>query len=90
MEDPVRLPIDGVLDLHTFLPRDVVAVVDDYLQAAAEAGLAEVRLIHGRGIGAQRATVHRLLAGHRLVTTFWDAPESHLGATIARLRRGAQ
>jgi DNA-nicking Smr family endonuclease len=90
VEDPVRLPIDGVLDLHTFLPRDVVAVVDDYLQAAAEAGLAEVRLIHGRGIGAQRATVHRLLAGHRLVTTFWDAPESHLGATIARLRRGAQ
>lgn len=87
MEDePHRIPIEDAIDLHAFAPRDVVAVVDDYLQAAAEAGFAEVRLIHGRGTGVQRAACQRLLRGHPLVARFWDAPESHLGATIVRLR----
>ena len=86
MDEPVRLPIDGMLDLHAFAPQDVVPVVEDYLEAAAEAGLVEVRLAHGRGTGRQRAAVHRLLAGHPLVVDFWDAAESHLGATIVRLR----
>ena len=87
MDDtPVRLPIDGTLDLHAFAAKDVRAVVADYVEAAHEAGLREVRLIHGRGIGVQRATVHAVLASHALVEDFWDAPETHLGATIARLK----
>jgi dsDNA-specific endonuclease/ATPase MutS2 len=85
-EPPVEIPIEDALDLHSFAPRDVLAVVDDYLSAAREAGFAEVRLIHGRGKGVQRAAVQRLLRDHPFVDRFWDAPESHLGATIVRFR----
>ena len=86
-DEPVHIPIEDALDLHAFLPRDVVAVVDDYLQAAQDAGFDTVRLIHGRGKGVQRAAVQRLLSTHAIVEAFWDAPESHLGATIVRLRQ---
>lgn len=85
-EPPVHLPIDGTLDLHAFRPQDVKEVVGDYIQAAHEAGLRLIRLIHGRGIGVQRATVHAVLAAHPLIEEFWDAPETHLGATVARLK----
>jgi DNA-nicking Smr family endonuclease len=85
-EPPVHLPIEDAIDLHSFAPRDIVAVVDDYLHAAHEKGLREVRLIHGRGKGVQRAAIQRLLGGHPLVDRFWDAPESHLGATLVVLR----
>lgn len=85
-DDPIVLPIDGTLDLHAFAPRDVADVVVDYVAAAVERGLTEIRLVHGRGKGVQRATVHRVLARHPLVVEFHDAPESHLGATVARLR----
>ncbi|MGH2399307.1 MAG: Smr/MutS family protein [bacterium] len=81
-----RLPIDGTLDLHAFRPQDIRDVVTDYAEAAHEAGLREIRFIHGRGIGVQRAMVRSVLAAHPLIEAFWDAPESHLGATIARLR----
>ena len=88
-EDPsVRIPIEDAIDLHAFAPRDVVSVVDEYLRAAHEAGFSDVRLIHGRGKGVQRAAVQRLLREHPLVERYWDAPESHLGATIVRLLRG--
>jgi DNA-nicking Smr family endonuclease len=87
MDDPVRVPIEGTLDLHAFHPRDVKDVVADYIDAAHEAGLDEVRLIHGRGKGIQRGIVHAALAAHALVESFWDTPESHLGATVARLKR---
>jgi DNA-nicking Smr family endonuclease len=80
------VPIDAEFDLHSFLPGDIPSIVEEYLQAAHEKGLAEVRLIHGRGIGVQRATVQRLLRSHPLVESFHDAPESHLGATVVRLR----
>jgi DNA-nicking Smr family endonuclease len=85
-DQPVRIPIEDSLDLHSFAPRDVVAVVEEYLHAAREAGFTEVRLIHGRGTGTQRAAVQRLLREHPLVERYWDAPESHLGATLVRLR----
>lgn len=86
MEDrPVEVPIEDTIDLHSFAPQDVVAVVEDYLEAAHEAGFRQVRLIHGRGKGVQRAAVQRLLRGHALVERFWDAPESHLGATLVIL-----
>jgi DNA-nicking Smr family endonuclease len=80
------VPIEGTLDLHAFRPQDIRDVVTDYVEAAYEAGHREIRLIHGRGIGVQRATVQAVLAGHPLVEAYWDAPESHLGATIARIR----
>ena len=85
MDDPFDLPIEDSIDLHTFAPRDVVSVVEEYLRAAHAAGLREVRLIHGRGKGIQRAAVQQALDRHPLVETFWNAPESHLGATVARL-----
>ena len=81
-----RIPIEDSFDLHSFPPREVVPAASDYLDAAREAGIAEVRLIHGKGTGAQRAAIQRLLRDHPLVETYWDAPESHLGATIVRLK----
>ena len=87
-DDAVRVPIEDAIDLHSFAPRDVASVVEDYLAAARDAGFIEVRLIHGRGKGVQRADIHRRLRDHPLVEQFRDAPESHLGATIVRLRRG--
>jgi dsDNA-specific endonuclease/ATPase MutS2 len=83
-----RLPIEPFLDLHAFRPRDVASVVEEYVNAAYEAGLAEVRLIHGRGTGTQRGIVQRVLDRHPLVVEFYDAPDAHLGATVAVLERG--
>lgn len=88
-DGPVHIPIEDVIDLHSFAPRDVVAVVDDYLHAAHEKGFREVRLIHGRGKGVQRAAIQRLLRDHTLVERFRDAPESHLGATLVVLKHDA-
>ena len=82
-----QIPIEGTLDLHAFQPRDIKSVVEEYVNAAHEAGLAEVRLIHGRGRGIQRGIVQAALEGHPLVESFYDAPESHLGATVAILAR---
>jgi DNA-nicking Smr family endonuclease len=81
-----RVPIEGTLDLHAFEPRDIQSVVEEYVNAAHEAGLREIRLIHGRGKGVQRGLVQQALERHPLVEEFWDAAESHLGATVARLR----
>ena len=85
MDEPVRIPIEPELDLHAFQPRDIPSVVEEYLNEAHAAGLREVRLVHGRGIGVQRAAVHRTLERHALVASFHDDPRSHLGATIAFL-----
>jgi DNA-nicking Smr family endonuclease len=81
-----RIPIEDSLDLHAFAPRDIKSVVEEYVSAAHEAGLREIRLIHGRGKGIQRGIVQQALERHPLVEEFWDAAESHLGATSARLR----
>jgi DNA-nicking Smr family endonuclease len=78
-------PIDASIDLHTFHPRDIKSVVEEYVNAAHEAGLREVRLIHGRGRGVQRGIVQATLDKHPLVEEFYDAPDSHLGATVALL-----
>ena len=85
----MRIPIEPAIDLHAFAPRDVASVVEEYVTAAWEAGLREVRLIHGRGIGVQRGMVQAALERHPMVEAFWDAPKSHLGATVARLQLGA-
>jgi len=85
-DDPIRIPIEAELDLHPFAPRDIPSVVQEYVDAAAEAGLAEVRLVHGRGRGVQRGIVQQALERHPRVAEFWDDTASHLGATIAHLR----
>ena len=86
MQGGHRVPIEGMLDLHAFAPRDIRSVVEEYVKAAHEAGLREIRLIHGRGHGVQRGIVQGALEAHPLVEEFWDASESHLGATVARLK----
>ena len=86
MDDTHHIPIEDRLDLHPFAPRDMASVVDEYVRAAHGQGLREVRLIHGRGKGVQRGIVQRVLDRHDLVEEFWDAPDSHLGATVARLK----
>lgn len=88
-DEPVRIPVEDAFDLHSFLPRDVPSVVADYLEAAHAQGFAEVRLIHGKGIGVQRRIVQSVLAKHPLVAGFADAPPERggHGATIVRLRR---
>lgn len=82
---PVRIPIEHEIDLHAFAPRDVASVVGEFVTAAADAGLREVRLVHGRGHGVQRGLVQAALERHPRVAEFWDDPRAHLGATIARL-----
>jgi dsDNA-specific endonuclease/ATPase MutS2 len=87
--DIVVMPIEDSIDLHAFQPRDVLAVVTDYLEEAFRRGFDEVRLIHGRGKGVQRANVQALLARHPLVASFRDAPAARggWGATIVELTR---
>jgi len=86
--EPLDLPIEDSLDLHAFAPKDVRPVVEEYLREAVARGFREVRLIHGRGIGVQRASVQSLLAGHPLVLRFLDAPPERggWGATVVVLR----
>jgi dsDNA-specific endonuclease/ATPase MutS2 len=85
--DEVVVPLEDYIDLHPFRPRDVRAVVESYLEQAFEAGFAEVRLIHGRGIGVQREIVRSLLTDHPAVAGFADAPPERggWGATVVRL-----
>ena len=84
--EPFALPIDGTLDLHTFAPRDVKSVVEEYVTEAHARGLTQVRIIHGRGTGVLRRIVQAALEAHPLVEAFWDDTDAHLGATGARLR----
>lgn len=80
-----RVPIEDSLDLHSFRPRDIASVLDEYVSLAIEAGFPLVRVIHGRGRGVQRAIVQRILDAHPGVLEFWDDTAAHLGATVARL-----
>jgi DNA-nicking Smr family endonuclease len=88
-DEPIPIPVEDSLDLHTFAAREVGAVVADYLVEAHRRGFSEVRLIHGRGIGVQRNIVRSVLAGHPLVGEFADAPPERggWGATVVRFKR---
>jgi DNA-nicking Smr family endonuclease len=88
-DEPVVVPIEDAIDLHPFAPREIPSVVESYLEAAQQAGFTEVRLIHGRGRGVQRARVQKLLVSHPLVASFRDAPSERggLGATVVWLRQ---
>ena len=86
-DEPIRIPITDVFDLHTVQPRDVAAVVEAYLDEAYALGLTALRIIHGKGIGVQRETVRKILARKAYVKAFRDAPAEagSWGATIVDL-----
>ncbi len=86
---PIPLPITGELDLHTFRPSDLGELIPAYLSECATRGLHEVRVIHGKGTGTLRTTVHALLRRSPLVASFraGDETSGSWGATIVTLRR---
>jgi DNA-nicking Smr family endonuclease len=85
---PVELPMDGVLDLHTFRPRDIGALIPDWLAACQERGLLELRIIHGKGVGNLQRSVHAILSRHPEVARYSLAGPHYggSGATIVHLR----
>ncbi len=84
---PVRIPIDGVLDLHAFAPKDAASVVKEYLRECLKEDIYEVRIIHGKGRGVLRRTVHSLLEKHPDVLDFkLDSGPSGWGATLVYLK----
>jgi len=80
-----EIPIEDSIDLHTFQPREIEIVVEEYLYQAVERGFREVRIIHGRGIGVQREIVHSILKKHPSVVSFRDAPDR--GSTYVLLKK---
>jgi DNA-nicking Smr family endonuclease len=89
---PIELPIDGTLDLHTFHPRDVKALVPDYLAECRQRGILAVRIIHGKGTGSLRRSVHAILSRLPDVASFGLAMEDAggWGATLVTLRPPAE
>lgn len=85
--EPVELPIDGVLDLHTFRPNEVADLVGDYLDECQKRDIAEVRIIHGKGKGTLRRTVHAVLERRDDVADYGLAPPERggWGATLVTL-----
>lgn len=84
-EPAVVLPLSGELDLHAFAPRDVPSVVEEYVRACREAGVLELRIVHGRGRGVQRAVVRRLLSSLPEVSDFADAAPASGGWGATRV-----
>lgn len=84
---PIQLPINGILDLHMFAPKDAASVVKEYIRACLEKKIYEIRIIHGKGKGVLRETVHALLERHPDVMNFsLDSGPSSWGATLVFLR----
>ncbi len=87
--DTVQVPIDGVLDLHNFSPKDLKCLIPDYLEECCKADIFQVRIIHGKGIGNLRRTVHAILKKLPQVIEFKLAGENAggWGATLVQLRK---
>jgi DNA-nicking Smr family endonuclease len=88
MQKPVQIAVDGVLDLHNFQPGEVKDLVPEYLAACRERGILQARIIHGKGTGALKRTVHAILSKFPEVASFHTAEEEAggWGATIVELR----
>ena len=88
-DEIIPYPIEDSIDLHTFRANEVKDLLNDYLEAASEKGFEEVRIIHGKGTGVLRRTVHSVLKNHPLVISFREASPAAggWGATIAVIRR---
>jgi dsDNA-specific endonuclease/ATPase MutS2 len=87
-DEPVRIPVTDVFDLHSVGDRDVKGVVEEYLREARALGFRYVRIIHGRGSGVRRAMVRAILGRAEFVESYRDAPAEAggWGATVAQLR----
>jgi DNA-nicking Smr family endonuclease len=87
--EPVKIPIEDVLDLHTFRPGDIPNLLQDYFTECLRSGIYAVRIIHGKGKGIQKRRVQGILRKNPLVTSFGDAPPEAggWGATLVVLRR---
>jgi DNA-nicking Smr family endonuclease len=88
-DDPIAIPIDGVLDLHTFSPKEVKDLVPEYIGECLRRGITEIRVIHGKGTGTLKATVNAVLKKDPRVAGFKDAGTDRggWGATLVRLTR---
>jgi DNA-nicking Smr family endonuclease len=87
--DVVEYPIDGSLDLHMFAPREVPSVVEEYIAECVRRDILELRIVHGKGKGVLRRTVHALLEKHPQVEDFkLDSGPASWGATLVRLKAG--
>ncbi|MGH7827575.1 MAG: Smr/MutS family protein [Candidatus Binatia bacterium] len=86
--EPVVLPLQDSLDLHPFQPKDIPSVVEEYIEQCKGAGVREVRIIHGKGIGVQRNIVQSILKKHPDVQSFQEAPPEAggWGATVVTLK----
>jgi dsDNA-specific endonuclease/ATPase MutS2 len=86
--EPIVLPVEDSIDLHAFHPKDIPSVVEEYLEQCGQAGLIEVRIIHGRGTGVQRKIVRSILEKHPRVLSFRDAQAEAggWGATVVVLK----
>ncbi len=89
--EPIQIPIEDVLDLHTFRPRDIADLLETYFDECLKAGILSVRVIHGKGKGIQKKQVRRILQKNPQVKSFKDAPPEAggWGATLVELKRPA-
>ena len=89
--EPIRIPIEDVLDLHTFHPRDIPDLLQEYFSECIKAGIYSVRVIHGKGKGIQKKQVHKVLAKNPSVRQYRDAPPDAggWGATLVELHRAS-
>jgi DNA-nicking Smr family endonuclease len=87
-EPAVKIPINGILDLHTFAPRELKDLIDDYIEECLQADLSDIRIIHGKGKGILRDRVYSILKRHSMVTSFVQAPPEAggWGAVLVKLK----
>jgi len=87
--EPIEIPIDGILDLHTFNPKEVKPLIYEYISACREKGIYSLRIIHGKGTGVLKKRVQGILKAHPDVFSYTDAPMQGggWGATLVELKK---